>query len=388
MLTEGWDANTVTHILGIRAFGTQLLCEQVVGRGLRRMSYAVNDAGRFEPEYAEVYGVPFSFIPTSGTNTTPKPGPPHTRVRALDERIACEITFPRLTGYRFDVPTDRLTATFTDDAKLAISTADVPTRTVSAPVVGATAVHTLDDLRARRAAEVPFVLAKLTTEKYYAEQPFVFPQVLAITKRWVGECVTLKNAPDTFVQLLLLSEFAHDAADRIYRAIVVAHDDTANLKPLLRAHDVVGSTRWVDFDTTKPVMPTHPSKCHISHVVADTGSWEQKMAQVLEELDEVVCYVKNQGLNFTIPYTLNGEPRQYVPDFIARVKPDLNLIVEVSGEAKKDKAAKTATARTLWVPAVNNHGGFGRWAFVEVTDPWDAKGVIRAAMADAVAMRA
>jgi type III restriction enzyme len=384
MLTEGWDANTVTHILGIRAFGTQLLCEQVVGRGLRRMSYAVNDAGRFEPEYAEVYGVPFSFIPTSGTNTTPKPGPPHTRVRALDERIACEITFPRLTGYRFDVPTDRLTATFTDDAKLAISTADVPTRTVSAPVVGATAVHTLDDLRARRAAEVPFVLAKLTTEKYYAEQPFVFPQVLAITKRWVGECVTLKNAPDTFVQLLLLSEFAHDAADRIYRAIVVAHDDTANLKPLLRAHDVVGSTRWVDFDTTKPVMPTHPSKCHISHVVADTGSWEQKMAQVLEELDEVVCYVKNQGLNFTIPYTLNGEPRQYVPDFIARVKPDLNLIVEVSGEAKKDKAAKTATARTLWVPAVNNHGGFGRWAFVEVTDPWDAKGVIRAAVANVI----
>jgi type III restriction enzyme len=384
MLTEGWDANTVTHILGIRAFGTQLLCEQVVGRGLRRMSYAVNDAGRFEPEYAEVYGVPLSFIPTSGTNTTPKPGPPHTRVRALDERIACEITFPRLTGYRFDVPTDRLTATFTDDAKLAISTADVPTRTVSAPVVGATAVHTLDDLRARRAAEVPFVLAKLTTEKYYADQPFVFPQVLAIAKRWVGECVTLKNAPDTFVQLLLLSEFAHDAADRIYRAIVVAHDDTANLKPLLRAHDVVGSTRWVDFDTTKPVMPTHPSKCHISHVVADTGSWEQKMAQVLEELDEVVCYVKNQGLNFTIPYTLNGEPRQYVPDFIARVKPDLNLIVEVSGEAKKDKAAKTATARTLWVPAVNNHGGFGRWAFVEVTDPWDAKGVIRAAVANVI----
>jgi type III restriction enzyme len=108
------------------------------------------------------------------------------------------------------------------------------------------------------------------------------------------------------------------------------------------------------------------------------------MAQVLEELDEVVCYVKNQGLNFTIPYTLNGEPRQYVPDFIARVKPDLNLIVEVSGEAKKDKAAKTATARTLWAPAVNNHGGFGRWAFVEVTDPWDAKGVIRAAVANVI----
>ena len=384
MLTEGWDANTVTHILGVRAFGTQLLCEQVVGRGLRRMSYAVNDAGRFEPEYAEVYGVPFSFIPTSGGNAAPEPGPPHTRVRALEERIECEITFPRLTGYRFDTPTDRLSATFTDDARLALSTADVPTRTENAPIVGTSAIHTLDDLRARREAEVPFVLAKLVAEKYYPEQPFVFPQLLAIAKQWMATCLTLKNAPDTFPQLVLLSEFAHDAADRIYRAIVVAHDDTSSLKPLLRPFDTVGSTRWVDFDTTKPVMPTHPDKCHVSHVVADTGSWEQKTAQVLEELDEVVCYVKNQGLNFTIPYTINGESRQYAPDFIAKVRPDLNLIVEVSGEPKKDKAAKTATVRTLWVPAVNSHRGFGRWAFVEVTDPWDAKSTIRAAIAAAL----
>ena len=404
MLTEGWDANTVTHILGVRAFGTQLLCEQVVGRGLRRMSYAVNDDGRFSPEYAEVYGVPFSFIPTSGTGAAPQPGPPHTRVRALEERAGCEITFPRLTGYRFDTPTDRLSATFSDDAKLAISTADIPTHTVNAPIVGELAVHTLDDLRARRPAEIPFALAKLVSEKYYADRPFVFPQVLAIAKRWVAECLTLKNAPDTFPQLLLLSEFAHDAADRIYRAIVVAHDPPspggfgaagpsapestsgAGLKPLLRAHDPLGTTRWVDFDTTKPTMTTDPGKCHVSHVVADTGSWEQKMAQVLEELDEVTCYVKNQGLNFTIPYTLAGESRQYVPDFIVRAKPDLNLIVEVSGEAKKDKAAKVATARALWVPAVNNHGGFGRWTFVEVTDPWDAKGVVTAAIADAMAL--
>ena len=108
MLTEGWDANTVTHILGVRAFGTQLLCEQVVGRGLRRMSYAANDEGRFEPEYAEVYGVPFSFIPCSGSTTDPKPGPMPTRVRALENRIACEITFPRLLGYRYDLAGERL----------------------------------------------------------------------------------------------------------------------------------------------------------------------------------------------------------------------------------------------------------------------------------------
>ena len=102
------------------------------------------------------------------------------------------------------------------------------------------------------------------------------------------------------------------------------------------------------------------------------------MAQALEEMPEVERYVKNQSLGFTIPYTLNGEEKQYYPDFIACLA-DLNLIVEVTGEARKDKAAKVATARTLWVPAVNNHGGFGRWAFVEVTDPWDAERTIRAA---------
>jgi type III restriction enzyme len=103
MLTEGWDANTVTHIFGVRAFGTQLLCEQVVGRALRRMSYAPNEQGHFNPEYAEVYGVPFSFIPCSGSTKEPKPGPMPTRVRALENRIACEITFPRLLGYRYDM---------------------------------------------------------------------------------------------------------------------------------------------------------------------------------------------------------------------------------------------------------------------------------------------
>ena len=399
MLTEGWDANTVTHILGVRAFGTQLLCEQVVGRGLRRMSYAVNGEGRFDPEYAEVYGVPFSFIPCSGSGPNPNPGPTPTRVRALEDRIGCEITFPRLLGYRYDVPSEKLSATFTADSKLALSTADIPTRTENAPIVGERSIHTLDDLKRHRESEVAFLLAKLTLEKYFRQdneqktdrpsvhrfdagvKGWLFPQMLAIAKRWLAECVTCKD--NTFPQLLLLVEFAHDAADRIYKAIVESAAGTPALKPILRPYDVVGSTRYVDFDTTKAVYPTAPDKCHISHVVADTGSWEQKMAQVLEEMPEVLRYVKNQSLGFTIPYTLNGEEKQYYPDFIAHIG-DLNLIVEVTGEARKDKAAKVTTARTLWVPAVNSHGGFGRWVFVEVTDPWDAQRTIRAAFSQAL----
>jgi len=386
MLTEGWDANTVTHVLGVRAFGTQLLCEQVVGRGLRRMSYAANEKGHFNPEYAEVYGVPFSFIPCSGAINGPKPGPLPTRVRALEGRIACEITFPRLLGYRYDVAGERLTATFTDESRLTLSTADIPTKTENAPIVGESSIHTLDDLKRHRPNEVAFLLAKLTLEKYFRDddgndKPWFFPQLLGIAKRWLAECVMLKD--NTFPQLLLLIEFAHDAADRIYKAIVASTDGTAALKPIVRPYDTIGSTRYVDFDTARPVFATHADKCHVSHVVADTDSWEQKMAQALEDMPEVIRYVKNHNLGFTIPYTLNGEEKNYIPDFITCIDdghgPDdlLNLIVEVTGEKKKDKVAKVATARTLWVPAINNHGGFGHWAVIEVADPWDTQNLIR-----------
>jgi len=388
MLTEGWDANTVTHILGVRAFGTQLLCEQVVGRGLRRVSYVTNPEGKFDPEYAEVYGVPFSFIPCSGSTADPKPGPMPTRVRALEDRIACEITFPRLLGYRYDLPGDKLSANFTDECKMAISTSDIPTKVQLDPIVGQSSEHTLDDLKRRRPQEVAFFLAKLVLEKYFRDDEknvkhWLFPQILTISKRWLSECVTLKD--NTFPQLLLLIEFTHDAADRIYKNIVQSNQGEKALKPILRPYDTVGSTRYVDFDTTRPVYATDAQRCHISHVVADTESWEQKMAQALEEMGEeglVFCYVKNHNLGFFIPYTFDGEEHNYIPDFIVRIndgKTDpLNLIIEVTGEKKREKAAKVDTARNLWVPAVNNHGGFGRWAFLEIADPWDSKNVIRA----------
>ena len=342
--------------------------------------------GRFEPEYAEVYGVPFSFIPCSGSTKEPQPGPIPTRVRSLESRIACEITWPRLLGYRYELPGERLTARFSDDSKLALTTADIPTKTENAPIVGASSIHTLDDLKRRRLNEIDFLLAKLTLEQYFRDddgndKPWLFPQILGIVKAWRAECVVCKD--NTFPQLLLFIQNAHAAADRIYKAIVASTEGTPALKPILRPYDTLGTTRYVDFDTTKPTYATRADRCHVSHVVADTESWEQKMAQVLEDMDEVVAYVKNHNLGFIIPYIIDGEERRYHPDFIARIDDGhgrddlLNLIIEVTGERKKDKAAKVSTARTLWVPAVNNHGGFGRWAFVEVVDPWDAEEGIR-----------
>src|SRR5262249_35364523 len=136
MLTEGWDANTVTHILGVRAFGSQLLCEQVVGRGLRRTSYVPNDEGLLEPEYAEVYGVPFSFIPTAGSTSTPRAAAAVTRVRALAERSGSEIRFPRVVGYRYEFEGERIGWSFSDEHRLVLSTQDVPTETEMAGIIG------------------------------------------------------------------------------------------------------------------------------------------------------------------------------------------------------------------------------------------------------------
>jgi type III restriction enzyme len=375
----------VTHILGVRAFGTQLLCEQVVGRGLRRMSYATNDKGMFDPQYAEVYGVPFSFIPSAGSAANPRPGPTPTRVRALEERIDCEITFPRLIGYRYELKGEQLEATFSKDSCLSISTADVPTKTEMSSIIGEADLHTIYGLKDKRLHEVDFRLAVLLLERYFKDEdgndkPWLFPQLLGITHHWREECLTCKD--DTFPQMLLLTEFAHAAAEKIYQAIVTSTSSDKVLLPIPRPYDALGSTRYVDFDTAREVYRTRADKSQVSHVVLDSG-WEAKLAETLEEMDEVVHYVKNFQLGFTIPYTFNGEEHQYNPDYIVQIDDGhgqedlLNLILEVSGEAKKEKAAKVAAARNLWVPAVNNHGGYGRWAFIEIVDPWDAKNTIR-----------
>ncbi len=396
MLTEGWDAQTVTHILGVRAFGTQLLCEQVVGRGLRRMSYTLNDQGHFDPEYAEVFGVPFSFIPCAGSLPekekkpgTPKPG----RVKAIPERVALrpwlEITYPRLTGYRYELPPARLEAHFTDESRYPLTTADVPTRTENAPIVGESVILTLDDLKNRRQQEVEFAIARLVLQQYFpaagpgegaGAQVWLFPQVLAIVKRWLAECVVRKDG--TFLQLLLLVENAHKAAEKVHRAIAAASPGERRVRAVLQSYDTVGTTAGVSYDTTKPRWTTAPDRCHINFVPCDSN-WEAKFAQALEEMPEVRAYVKNQNLGFKIPYTFEGRPGNYYPDYLLRVEDGhgeadlLNLVVEISGQELQEKEAKVDTAGKLWVPAVNAEGTFGRWAFLEITDPWDAQNTLR-----------
>jgi type III restriction enzyme len=385
MLTEGWDANTVTHILGIRAFGTQLLCEQVVGRALRRASYDPDEAGMFEPEYAEVYGVPFSFLSVAGKGRVRQAKAVST-VRALPERSDLRIEFPRVVGYRFEMPTETLEARFDASSILELSTRDVATRTEVDPIVGEIATHELD-LRDQRMQTVVFTVAKRTLDNHFrdgdgGEKPWLFPQLVRITRAWIDECVLPYLKDGTFPQVLLLVEYSHAAAERIARAVYAGARGEKRLVPSLRPYEPIGSTDDVWFETTKTCFET--TRSHLNLVVQDSG-WESKLAETLESMPEVVSYAKNQGLNLKIPYTYEGRPGNYVPDFLIRLRdpdstgPDdlLTLVLEVSGEARADKQAKVAAAEHLWTVAVNNWGGLGRWAFLEVTDPWDAGNLIR-----------
>ncbi|MGI8816717.1 MAG: BPTD_3080 family restriction endonuclease [Pseudonocardia sp.] len=385
MLTEGWDANTVTHILGVRAFGTQLLCEQVVGRGLRRRSYAVDENGMFTPEYADVYGVPFQFIPTVAKTRDLNLKPVH-RVAAQPDRAHLAITFPVLDGYRVELPDQRLFAQFDEQDRMTLAKHDLPMQTQVSGIVGLPDMHDLEQLRRVRPQTIAFQLARVVLERHVATRedpkPWYFPQLVEIAREWLHQCVVLHD--DTFPGLLLISEYAEAAANRIYRAVAYQEGDRhRRIQPVFRSFDHVGSTTAVDFSTTKEVYEADSESCHVNYVVLDGPSgntWERAVAQALETLPSVSAYVKNDHLGFTIPYTHNGRSRKYLPDFLARLRDPgdgvaRTLIVEVSGGHKPPEQTqeKAQTSREMWVPAVNNYGGFGRWSYCEITDPTKAK---------------
>lgn len=392
MLTEGWDANTVSHILGVRAFRTPLLTEQVVGRGLRRRSYEANEDGLFEPEYAEVYGVPFAFIPSSGPSKDPKPRRAPVRVHAVSERVSARVVFPRLVGYRLEMPDPDLTADFSvPQAHLALTTDIVPTTTQVGDITGETQERYPDYLRDMREQQVAYRLAHLLVTREYPDElgnpkPWLYPKVLGLVKQWMAQAVSYEGG--TYPGLLLLHDVTERAVEKMKKAIVADDERQERLLPIFDS-DREGSTDWVDFDTTRPAHPTDSARCHISHVVVDSG-WEAVVARGLEEISSVAAYAKNDHLGFHIPYTFEGRAARYVPDFLVRMEDPgdgvtRTLIVEVSGGAKKHHspgpvAEKADTARHLWLPAVNRHGAWGLWGYVEVGAPASAMPAIKDAI--------
>jgi type III restriction enzyme len=372
MLTEGWDTNTVTHILGVRAFGTQLLCEQVVGRGLRRQSYELNPkTGLFDVEYADIMGIPFDFASAPQVVTPTKPKPV-TRVHAIRDRADLEIVFPRVSGYRRDLPSEKLEAVFTDESRLVITPADIgPTSVVMEGIVGAGVTITPQVLERLRPSEISFNLAKhLLYTSFRDEDGFpkqhLFPQIQRLARRWLDEgFLVTRGVP---VGAILYQDQLARAAEKI--DIACTRGSEGRILAVLDPYNPKGSTRHVNFITTKSCWKTgaQPPRSHISHVVLDS-SWEQTLAQTLEAHPRVLAYAKNQALGFEIPYLFGGINRRYVPDFLVRLDDGsgepLTLVLEVKGIKDESDKAKAQTTKDLWVPGVNALGGFGRWAFAE-----------------------
>ena len=392
MLTEGWDANTVTHVLGIRAFGTQLLCEQVIGRALRRQSYDLNedgpDKGLFNVEYADVFGIPFDFT-AKPVIAPPQPPRETVQVKAMrPERDALEIRFPRVEGYRVELPEERLSADFNDESILELNPDLVgPSITRNSGIIGEGVDMGLQHLGDMRPSTLVFQLTQrllYTKWRDPGEEPelHLFGQLKRITKQWLDSCLICKG--DTYPALLMYQELADMACNKITAAITRKFLGERPIKALLDAYNPIGSTKHVRFNTSRPDRWETSSKhCHINWVVLDSD-WEGEFCRVAESHPNVRAYVKNHNLGLEVPYRYGSVMRKYRPDFIVRVDDGrgdddlLNLIVEIKGYRREDAKEKKSTMDTYWVPGVNHLGTYGRWAFAEFTEVYQIESDFKA----------
>ncbi|MCB0325421.1 MAG: DEAD/DEAH box helicase family protein, partial [Bdellovibrionales bacterium] len=386
MLTEGWDANTVTHVLGVRAFGTQLLCEQVIGRALRRQSYDLNEEGLFNVEYADVLGIPFDFT-AKPVVAPPQPPRETVHVKAIrPDRDPCEIQFPRVEGYRVELPEERLTAKFDDDSTLELTPELVgPSVTRNEGIIGEgvdlTLVHTGD---LRRSTLLFHLTQRLLYTKWRdpGDEPklHLFGQLKRVTKEWLGSHLVCKGG--TYPAQLMYLTLADMACERITRGIVTKHAGECPIKAVLDPYNPTGSTAFVNFNTSKKDRwKTDARRCHVNWVILDSD-WEAEFCRVAEAHPKVVAYTKNHNLGLEVPYRYGSESRIYRPDFIVLIDDGrephedgtpnlLHLVVEIKGYRREDAKEKAGTMRDYWVPGVNNLGSFGRWAFAEFCDVYE-----------------
>ena len=386
MLTEGWDCNTVTHIIGLRPFMSQLLCEQVVGRGLRRSSYELGADGKFTEEIAKVLGVPFEVIPFKTSAGGPaKPKEKRHHVFALPERAGdFRIVFPRVEGYTQAIR-NRVAVDWEREATVTVDPSNIPPEVqmkVTVPTnegrpslmgPGALENVTLNPYRkGKRLQELIFEMAASLT-RGYVRQPgcdipthVLFPQLIQIVRQFVEEKVVV--APPAEKLDLSLSPYYGWVIERLLHAI--RPDTTGGDPPEIARYEVTrgpGSTEDVDFWTSREVRET--VRCHLNYVVADTKKWEQAAAFYIDTHDQVAAWVKNEGLGFSIPYFHNGQAHDYIPDFILRLKtePVSHLILETKGFDPLEEIKKAAALR--WVSAVNAEGSWGSWHYAIVRKP-------------------
>jgi len=383
MLSEGWDAKTVTHIMGLRAFSSQLLCEQVVGRGLRRTSYDVGEDGLFEAEYVNIFGVPFTFLPHEGGEDGPPPPPPKpkTQIAPVQEKADHEISFPNVV--RIDhIYKPQLTLDISKVKPLEIDPYDSITEAELAAIIAGkpnpAALSEIDLKEIGEKLRLQTIIFKIASSIYNSEkkpdwkgskESFLIQLINIIEKFIYSDRIVIKNPlfhQDELKKRILIMLNMNKVIQHIWNEIRAIN--TAALTPVFDKENPIRSSSDVrTWWTSKPCEAF--DKSHINFVVCDS-SWEFLEARTINDSDVVRSFVKNDHLNFVVYYNFQGVVRRYFPDFIIKLKSGENLIVETKGQDNEQNKTKRAYLDE-WCRAINQHGGFGKWGWAVSFDPND-----------------
>lgn len=386
MLSEGWDAKTVTHIMGLRAFSSQLLCEQVVGRGLRRTSYEVNPDGLFEAEYVNIFGVPFTFLPHEEVDgPPPPPPPPKTKIEPVPAKRQYEISWPNIL--RIDhVYKPRLQLDMDKVKPLILKASEIATVAELAPVIAGkpdvTRITEIDLEDLGRRFRLQKVIFETARDIYDQMQPgwkggkeYLLAQLIGLVEQVIrSDRITIE--PDLFHEddlrrRIIITLSMTKVVQHIWEAI--RFENTEGLEPVFDSEKPIRSTGDVrPWWTGKPCELTRRS--HISHCVFDS-TWEASEAFELDRNKNVAAWVKNDHLGFEVMYVYKGIVHKYRPDFLIRLVNGTMLVLEVKGQDTQQDHTKREFLDE-WVKAVNLRGGFGRWSWAVSTDPADIGSIL------------
>ncbi|MFN3594283.1 MAG: BPTD_3080 family restriction endonuclease, partial [Thiobacillaceae bacterium] len=395
MLSEGWDAKTVTHIMGLRAFTSQLLCEQVVGRGLRRTAYEVNpETGLFEPEYVNIFGVPFTFLPHEGSEGAPPPPPkPKTAVEPDPAKAAFEIRWPNVVRIeRVFQPVLRL-----DWAKvhaMELNAAQTAQVAELAPILeGKPDVTHIERIELERLARefrtqrIIFETARDVFDQmkhaWRGSREVLLAQLVRIVEQFIASD-RIKITPQIFDQdplrrRLIIALNMSRVVQHIWDAVRL--ENTERLTPVFdRDHPIRATADMRTWYTGKPCERT--KKSHINVCVYDS-TWEASDAYVLDDSDAVSAWVKNDHLGFEVLYVYGGVVRKYRPDFLVRLSSGEMLVLETKGQDTEQDQVKRRYLEE-WVQAINAHGGFGRWRWAVAKSPGEIRDILDGTLADAL----